>query len=87
MSRGVAIEEIVLFSSIIMVGLSLLLTAVSALSFSRARDLKLGLLTVAFGLFVAKGLLLLLGVVEQSIGLIGLDLCIIGFLYLATAKR
>ncbi|MFO8133159.1 MAG: hypothetical protein R6U10_04410 [Thermoplasmatota archaeon] len=70
-----------------MVGLSLLLAAVSALSFSRARDLKLALLTTAFGLFVAKGVLLLLGVVEQSISLVGLDLCIIGFLYLATAKR
>jgi hypothetical protein len=87
MSRGVAIEEIVLFSSIIMAGLSGLLMAVSAVSFARVRNVKLVLLTAAFALFVVKGILLLLEVVEQSTGLIALDLCVIVFLYLATAKR
>ena len=87
MSRGVAIEEIVLFSSIIMAGLSGVLMAVSVVSFTRVRDIKLGLLTAAFAIFVVKGVLLLLEVVEQSIGLITLDLCVIVFLYLATAKR
>lgn len=70
-----------------MVGLSLLLTVVSAVSFARTRDVKFGLLTAAFALFIVKGALLLLDVVEQSLGLIGLDLCVIVFLYLATAKR
>lgn len=70
-----------------MVGLSLLLMAVSALSLARVRDVKLGLLTAAFALFAAKGVLLLLDLMEQSMGLIALDLCIIAFLYLATAKR
>ncbi len=70
-----------------MVGLSLLLSVVSAISFARTRDVTFGLLTAAFALFVAKGGLLLSGLVEQSIGLIALDLCIIVFLYLATAKR
>lgn len=70
-----------------MVGLSLLLTVVSAISFARTRDIKFGLLTTAFALFIVKGALLLLDLVEQSVGLIALDFCIIVFLYLATAKR
>jgi hypothetical protein len=70
-----------------MAGLAALLAAVSAISYARVRDLKLGLLTTAFVLFVVKGALLLAGMVEQSTGLIALDLCIIVFLYLATAKR
>jgi len=85
--RGVNIEEMVVFSSIVMAGLSFLLLLVSAVSYSRIRDLKMLFLTSAFLMFMIKGILLIADIASQSFLLIVFDLVIIVSLYLTVAKR
>jgi len=70
-----------------MTGLSFLLLLVSAVSYSRIRDSKMLFLTVAFLVFMVKGMLLVADVVSQSLALIALDLVIIVSLYLTVVKR
>jgi len=84
---GVTIEEILLFSSVVMAGLSLLLFVVSLLSFYRVRDSKLFFVTVAFFLFFFKGVIISLDFLEQSLYLVVMDLFIIFSLYLTIVKK
>ena len=84
---GVTIEEILLFSSVVMAGLSLLLFLVSLLSFYRVRDSKLFFVTLAFFLFFLKGAIISLRFLEQNLYLVVVDLIIILFLYLTIVKK
>lgn len=84
---GVTIEEILLFSSVVMAGLSLLLFLVSLLSFYRVRDSKLFFVTLAFFLFFLKGVIISLRFLEQNLYLVVVDLIIILFLYLTIVKK
>jgi len=84
---GVTIEEILLFSSVVMAGLSLLLFLVSLLSFQRVRDSKLFFVTVAFFLFFLKGVIISLDFLEQNLYLVVMDLIIIFSLYLTIVKK
>lgn len=70
-----------------MTGLSFLLLLVSAVSYSRIRDLKMLFLTSAFLMFMIKGILLIADIASQSFLLIVFDLVIIVSLYLTVAKR
>ena len=79
-------EEIIIFSSILMTGLASLLLIVSFTSYLRMRSLTLLFLIAAFSMFMLKGILLLAEIVEQSTGLIVLDVFIIIFLYLTVTK-
>jgi len=79
-------EEIVIFSSILMTGLASLLLIVSFTSYLRMRSMKLLFLIAAFSGFMLKGILLLTELAKQSTGLIALDLFIIIFLYLTVMK-
>jgi hypothetical protein len=80
-------EEIVIFSSILMAGLAALLLIVSVVSYLRMRTINMALLVVVFGIFILKGVLLIADIAEQSTGLVILDLFIIIFLYLTVARR
>jgi len=80
-------DEITLFLSIIIAGLSLLLFIVSAIAFYRLRATKLLIINLAFLGFIIKGVLLTLEFISQSrIGLI-IDLGIIVLLYFAVIKK
>ena len=84
---GVKIEEILLFSSVVMAGLSLLLLVVSLFSFSRLKTTKFLFVTVAFFLFFVKGIVISLQYLEQQTELVVVDLLIIFFLYLTIVKK
>ena len=80
-------EEITLFLSILIAGLSTLLFIVSAASYYRLRVLKLLIINLAFLAFIIKGILLSLEYISQArFGLI-LDLTIIILLYFAVVKK
>ena len=79
-------EEIIIFSSILMTGLASLLLIVSFTSYLRMRSITLLFLIAAFSMFMLKGILLLAEIAEQSTGLIVLDVFIIIFLYLTVTK-
>lgn len=70
-----------------MLGLSFLLMLVSAVSYSRIRDIKMLFLVAAFSLFFVKGIFLLADAAHQSLILIMFDLLIIVFLYLTVVRR
>jgi hypothetical protein len=80
-------EEIVIFSSILMTGLAALLLIVSFISYLRMRTLNMMFLVAAFSIFIVKGILLLTEIADQSTGLVILDVFIIVFLYLTIARR
>lgn len=80
-------DEITLFLSILIAGLSTLLFIVSAASYYRLRVLKLLIINLAFLAFIIKGILLSLEYISQArFGLI-LDLTIIILLYFAVVKK
>lgn len=80
-------DEITLFLSILIAGLSTLLFIVSAASYYRLRVTKLLIINLAFLAFIIKGILLSLEIINQArIGLI-LDLAVIILLYFAVAKK
>jgi len=70
-----------------MLGLSFLLMLVSAVSYSRIRDIKMLFLVAAFSLFFVKGIFLLADAAHQSLILIMFDLLIIVSLYLTVVRR
>ena len=84
---GVKIEEILLFSSVVMAGLSLLLLVVSLFSFSRLKTSKFLFVTIAFFLFLVKGIAIAIQHLEQQTELVIIDLFIIFFLYLTIVKK
>ena len=77
------------------VGFSLLLFITSLLSYTRLRHLRFAYISVAFLLFLIKGILSLTGVAVEELKstlavpyqLLFLDLLILLLLYLAVAKR
>ena len=76
-------DEIKIFASIVISGISLLLFFISLASFKRIREIKLLFISLSFFVFFVKGLLFLF----KESSLIFLDLIIIAFLYIAAAKK
>lgn len=62
-------------------GLALLLTVVAVASWKRARSKRAGVLALAFAAFLAKGVLLLTGVIEQGSVPSAIDLGVLALLY------
>lgn len=80
-------DEVTLFLSIFIAGLSILLFIVSASAFYRLRAFEILIINLAFLLFIIKGLLLIFEIFRQDrIGLF-LDIAIIVLLYFAVVKR
>jgi len=80
-------DEITLFLSIVIAGLSTLLFIVSAASYYKIRSTKLLIINLAFLAFIIKGILLIIGYISQHrIGLF-LDLAILILLYFAIIKK
>jgi len=85
---GVKINEINLFASIVVAGVSLLLFIISILSFSRIRETKILLIGLSFLVFFIKSILIIfLKYYKQSGYFTFFDLLIIFFLYIAAAKK
>jgi len=80
-------DEIVLFSNIIVVGLSILLFIISMFSFYRVKNFKLLFISIAFLVFIIKGLLVLIEYISQDLLISIIDLVIILLLYFSVAKK
>jgi hypothetical protein len=80
-------DEVTLFLSIVIAGLSTLLFIVSAVAFHRLRVLKLLIINLAFFVFIIKGLLLIFEIISQDQFGLFLDIAIIVLLYFAVVKR
>lgn len=78
------------FLAVAVLGVSLLLAAVSALSWNRLRHPKLALVALAFGVLAVKGGLATLDAVQGRPGDLltnGLDLAVVLLLYASVAQR
>ena len=88
-------DNVEIFFKVGLMGFSFLLFAISAISYNRIRSQRLLFVSIAFGIFFVKGLLLTIGIfmiprpdwLEISIHLIVLDFLIMIMLYLGIAKR
>lgn len=80
-------DEITLFLSIIIAGFSFLLAVVSFVAYHRLKSIKLFLVGLAFLAFVAKGSLVISGILSQDKFALGIDFLILLFLYFATVKK
>ncbi len=88
-------DKIEVFLRVALMGFSLLLFAVSAVSYWRVRNNRLLLISAAFAAYFAKGLVLTLGIFcscaagtfDASMELIALDFVILALIYLGIAKR
>jgi hypothetical protein len=88
-------DNIELFFTVALMGFSLILFVISAITWSRVRSTKLLLVSAAFGIFFVKGLVLTLGlfvdeiysVFHSTVLLTVIDFGILAFLYLGVAKR
>ena len=80
-------DEITLFLSIIIAGFSLLLAIVSFVAYHRLKATKLFLIGLAFLAFVVKGVLAVVGILNQDKITLGIDFLILIFLYFATIKK
>lgn len=88
-------DNIELFFTVALMGFSLILFVISAITYTRVRSTKLMLVSAAFGIFFVKGLVLTLGlfiadiynVFHATILLTIIDFGILAFLYLGVAKR
>ena len=80
-------DEITLFLSIVVAGFSLLLAIVSFVAYHRLHATKLFLVGLAFLAFVAKGSLVIAGILNQDKFTLGIDFVILFFLYFATIKK
>ena len=78
-------EELLLFSSVVIAGLSFLLFFISLISYHRIRETKLLFISIAFFLFFVKSIIGILLNIENYLILI--DLIIIIMLYVAAAKK
>ncbi|RLC80498.1 MAG: hypothetical protein DRI61_05650 [Chloroflexi bacterium] len=84
-----------LFLSVALTGFSLILFVISAITYRRVQRTKLLFVSLAFALFLAKGLLLTLGLFIDSIGdvfhasvlVTMLDFGIMLFLYFSVVKK
>jgi len=82
---GVSIQEILIFSSVVTAGISLLLFIISAVSYTRLKEIKLLFISIAFFIFFLKGIIALL--LEIATSLILFDFLIILLLYLSIVKK
>ena len=88
-------DKIEVFLRVALMGFSLLLFAVSAVSYYRVRNNRLLFITLAFAAFFVKGLVLSLAIFVESVDsafsasvqVIGLDFLILALIYLGIAKR
>ena len=80
-------DEITLFLSIAVAGFSLLLSIVSFVAYHRLHATKLFLVGLAFLAFVAKGSLVVAGILNQDKFTLCIDFVILFFLYFATIKK
>jgi hypothetical protein len=83
--------DLEMFLRVGIAGLALLLLLVSVVSFARVRSTKLGLLALAFALFAAKGLLLVLEGFGRPVDLgttasLGLAFAALVLLYVAVVR-
>jgi hypothetical protein len=88
-------DKIEVFLRVALMGFSLLLFAVSAVSYWRVRNNRLLIIASAFAAFFVKGLVLTLAIFVESLDsafsasveLIALDFVILALMYLGIAKR
>ncbi len=88
-------DNLELFFTVALMGFSLILFVISAITYRRVRSTRLMLVSAAFGIFFIKGLLLTIGLFTRTIGdefytsiwVTILDFGILAFLYLSVAKR
>ena len=84
-----------LFFTVALLGFSLILFVISAITYKRIGSKRLLLVSAAFCMFMVKGLLLLVGLFVDSIGrvfnasvlMIMVDFAILAFLYLSVVKK
>jgi ABC-type cobalamin transport system permease subunit len=95
-SAGGFMDNVTLFFTVALMGFSLILFVISAITYKRVGTTRLLLVSAAFGIFFLKGLLLTLGlffpdpigeVFKASVALTILDFGIMAFLYLSVAKK
>jgi hypothetical protein len=89
-----AMAEMEIFLRLGLMGMATILLALTLASWYRAREAKLILASAGFGLFMAEGLLLVLGIFYTNIEtlnttmmLVGLNFLAMTFLYLSIIKR
>ncbi len=88
-------DNLELFFTVALLGFSTILFVISAVTYKRIGSRRLLLVSAAFGMFLVKGLLLLLGLFVESIGdvfhasvfVIMGDFAILAFLYLSVVKK
>ena len=88
-------DNLELFFTMALMGFSLILFVISAITYRRVKSTRLLLVSAAFGIFFVKGLLLMVGLFSDAVGdvfaasiwVIILDFGIMAFLYLSVAKR
>jgi hypothetical protein len=81
------LNDITLLLSILIAGLSGLLFVVSIAAYKKIGSQKLLLISIAFFVFLIKGILLIFEIATQDEKLIIIDFAIIAILYFATAKK
>jgi len=81
------VDDIFLFLTIVMAGVSGLLIFVSSVSWHRLRSFKLALVSCAFVIFFIKALLLISEIVHQDEKGVIIDCIILVFLYFAVIKK
>lgn len=85
-------DPVTVFLAVIVTGLAALLTLLSVLSFRVTKDTKIGLVSLAFVVFLAKGAFLLLysgeGIESAPlVPLLSMDCLVLVLMYVAVTKR
>jgi hypothetical protein len=88
-------DNLKLFFGVALLGFSLILFVISAVTYKRIGSRRLLLVSLAFAMFFVKGLLLTLGLFVNSIGNVFgsdvlvtmVDFAIMAFLYLSVVKK
>jgi len=89
------VDNLKLFFGVALLGFSLILFAVSAVTYRRVGSRRLLLVSLAFAMFFVKGLLLTVGLFADSLGdafgstvlVTMVDFAIMAFLYLSVVKK
>ena len=79
------IQEILLFLSVVVAGISLILFIISFISFKRINETKLLFISLAFLFFFIKAIVFLF--IKNNVDIMLFDLIIIALLYMAAAKK
>ena len=88
-------DNLELFFTVALLGFSLILFVISAVTYRRIGSKRLLLVSAAFGMFLIKSVLLTLGIFIASIGSVFstsvlvtmVDFIILAFMYLSVVKR